>query len=721
MRSMACCGAIVLAVCLVATDLRLGAQASRTAAQPATTARRHALLIGVTSYPNLAEQYQLAGPVNDVALVRTTLLERFGVSADRIVELTAKNGPAGRPTYANIRREFERLAKVLERGDQVLILFAGHGSQQPDNDPPGKDEADGLDEIFLPADAAGWDGKAGVVQNAIVDDEIGMWVRAIRDRGAFVWLVFDACQSSTLTRGDVERSRQVPASALVPKELLDKAGARTRGPNAADSDVVGLPNDAGGIAALFAAQTTEPTPEKHLPDANGPVHGLFTYTLVEVLGQSANAISYRDLVERITQRYRAMGRGGPTPGFEGGGLDEPVMDSAVRAHQPRMLVGEQRNGTATVRAGSIDGLTRGTILRIFPPAGTADADRLIGHVKVIDLDPTSAKVEPVTFGDVPAPAPGRLVPNARADVALLDYGGRTLKVGLHPDARQARTAAGLEAALAQVSQTTSGLAMLAPSPETADWIANIKGGEVILAPASGWRVDADHRDSPDAQAPFRVGSPDSSTLAHELGQALSRIARSRTLMQLAVAPAVGASDVDVQIELIRYRNADDASGEPVPTASGGRVLHVGDSVAFRARNTGVTPVDVTLLFIDSQYGIKAVFPARDAEADGRLDRGAVVTTPRMTINADTLGLEQIVALAVQASSIRTDFRYLEQPNLELARTRGSAGQGTSALEQLLNATMYGQGTTRGLAAREVGRHAIRMVTWRTEASSRSGR
>ena len=344
---------------------------------------------------------------------------------------------------------------------------------------------------------------------------------------------------------------------------------------------------------------------------------------------------------------------------------------------------------------------------------------MIGHVKVVDLDPTLAKVEPVTFGDVPAPALGRLVPNSRADVALLDYGGRTLKVGLHPDARQARSAAGLEAALAQVSQTTNGLAMLAPSPETADWMANIKGGEVILAPASGWRVDAEHRDSPDAQAPFRVGSPDSSTLAHELGQALSRIARSRTLMQLAVAPAVGASDVDVQIELIRYRNAEDASGEPVPIASGGRVLHVGDSVAFRARNTGATPVDVTLLFIDSQYGIDAVFPARDAEADGRLARGAVVTTPRMTINADTLGLEQIVALAVQASSIRTDFRYLEQPNLELARTRGGARQGASALEQLLNATMYGHGTTRGLAAREVGRHAIRMVTWRTEASSRA--
>jgi len=691
----------------------LSGTAVLSAGQPSASPSRHALLIGATKYPNLAEQYQLTGPINDVALVRSTLLDRLQFTRDRIVELTEANDAAGRPTRANIEREFARLTRSVGRGDHVLILFAGHGSQQPDDDPPGEDEDDGLDEIFLPADAAGWDGVAGTVQNAVVDDEIATWVAAIRNRGAFVWLVFDACQSSTLTRGGAERYRQVPASVLVPADVLDKARGTTRGAAAAESGVMGLEGNAGGIAALYAAQTTEPTPEKRLPDSNGPVHGLFTFTLIEVLNQSTGPISYRDLAERVTERYRALGRSGPTPGFEGGGLDNSVLDMASWAGRPRLLIGEKNEERLTLRAGTIHGLTRGTILRIRPPAGSTDVDRVIGHVRVVQADPTSAIVEPVAFGGIAAPDSGRLVPNSRGEVALFNYGEQVLKVALSPDVQSGDTVDSVNATLEQLSKTTNGLAEKASSVEAAHWIARVVNGEVILSSSSGWRIDPKSSETPDAQAPFRVARADSTSLGDELARTLMRIARARGLMQLAVVPPAAASDVDVDIELIRYENDQDRTGAPVPNEGGGRVLHTGDRIAFRLRNTGKTTADVTLLFIDSQYGITALFPRRDAESDSRLARNAEVTTWRMTVTDDTVGLEQVVALAVQASTPRVDFRYLEQPSLQIAQTRGG-GQGDSPLQQLLNRAMYGQGTTRGLGDSDIGRHAIRMLTWRTE-------
>ena len=177
-------------------------------------AQRRALLIGVTDLQDVRlKGRSLKGPANDVDLFRH-VLERAPLSVPAANIRMLKGGvrdPAQRPTRANIQREFLRLAQISKKGDQVVILMAGHGSQQPANSDPTEEEPDGLDEIFLPEDASGWDGKIGRVKNAVVDDEIRAWVNDIRNTGAFVWLVIDACQSGTMARG-VEVERQIPMS-----------------------------------------------------------------------------------------------------------------------------------------------------------------------------------------------------------------------------------------------------------------------------------------------------------------------------------------------------------------------------------------------------------------------------------------------------------------------------------------------------------------------------
>src|SRR5262249_29139742 len=135
--------------------------------------------------------------------------------------------PARRPTRANIEREFRHLADQAHEGDQVVILLAGHGSQQPEKDPPDpvNPEPDGLDEIFLPADIGAWNGTKERLPGAMVDNEIGAWLGAIAAKRAYVWAIFDCCHSGTMTRG-TEIVREVPPELLVPGEELAKARQR---------------------------------------------------------------------------------------------------------------------------------------------------------------------------------------------------------------------------------------------------------------------------------------------------------------------------------------------------------------------------------------------------------------------------------------------------------------------------------------------------------------
>src|SRR5687768_10479918 len=73
---------------------------------------RHALLVGVTKYPNLAPRLQLEGPVNDVEMMRKMLAEQFKVLAGNITVLSEATGAPNAggekllPNRANIEREF---------------------------------------------------------------------------------------------------------------------------------------------------------------------------------------------------------------------------------------------------------------------------------------------------------------------------------------------------------------------------------------------------------------------------------------------------------------------------------------------------------------------------------------------------------------------------------------------------------------------------------------
>lgn len=281
----------------------------------------HALLIGVADYPNLPRRLWLNGPVNDVALVRELLLER-GFTSERMRVLVSRGATSQEPTRANIVAAMKAMAEQVQQGDRVFFYLAGHGSQQPQavNRSQRPQEPDGLDEVFLPADVARWDGRGSQasIPNALLDDEIGEWFDRLNERGAAVWGVFDTCHAAGMARNPAGQSR-VRAVSAAEFNLPVKKAKTTPPPSSATRQVALLTSNhyGSGRSLAFAARTFESTAEEWMPRgmpmAGSRLHGVFTWHLVAALRTVGPAAKDALVQAELSGRYLADGRTAPVP------------------------------------------------------------------------------------------------------------------------------------------------------------------------------------------------------------------------------------------------------------------------------------------------------------------------------------------------------------------------------------------------------------------------
>ena len=694
-----------------------------------------ALLVGVTNYPNLDSAWALRGGVNDVARLAKTL-ERFGFGAQDIT-LLSSDRPNALPTRQRILDEFQRLAARAGPGDQVVIHFSGHGSQQPAK--PGSDEPDGLREIFLPCDVRRWNGEKGAVENAIVDDEIGQALDAIRSRGAFVWLLADYCHAGTLIRAGSENgevTRRVPPEALVPREALDQArrSADQRGaPAVGASPSRGArarlsATSHGGLVAFFACQPDETTPEKSLPLPGDDCHGLFTFTLVEALERARSPLTYRELAEQVYIAYRAEGRRGPTPMVEGVDMDRQVLGQSRWPERPRLLLRQQRTGALPeVNAGRSFGLGANSVLKVFPPAGAPDGEKLLGYVRVVAAGLFVSTVEPISHSGVAALSRANLIEGSRCEVAFVAGGDVRLRFALQTQGKMSTNTmipqagngpAFLESALAWVlhEAVASNLWQRVNDPAQVDWFLLWREGsdEVLLEPASGWALsEAGAGEAAQVPRPFRVPC-EAGAFRETLVSSLIRIARATTLARLAQLGGAASADslADIRCEMRRHRDAADLSGEVVSYGPNGRRLRAGQLVSFLVHNQGRTDLDITLLNIDGALGIEAL---NEGLANNRVKAGQRLTTRKFTVTADHPGPEQIVVIALLANpNAPVDFSYLAQSPLSRDRRGPARAEALTPLGRFLNA-MTGEGPWRGPSTEPAPEHyTIRTLPWITE-------
>ncbi len=686
-------------------------------AAPAWARTNHAVLVAVTAYPNLPPKASLVGPNHDAKLVRDYLMNNAPVKFEPgNVELLADgvDGASGSPTHEHILAALKAVADKVVRDDFVYLHFSGHGAQQPAIDVT--TETDGLDEIFLPSDTSKWADQTKGVPNALMDDEIGVALDAIRDKGAFVWVIFDACHSGSATRGaEVDDSQErkldfddlgIPASAVAAAEAAATGGAPaepaerqpafklTEEPAEGDDpsravDLTGngqSPTGAetiakGGMVAFFAAQTIETTPEMPLPKGQEDAEkfGLFTYTIFSKLAENPN-MTYRQLGHAVLQQYSADSRQRPTPLFEGE-LDARVfgMEKIDTVMQWQV---EIKDNQATIPAGLLHRLAPGTKLAIMPSPASELADA-VGYLEVKSAKNLVSTVAPVTFDGKPALKLTELPPQAYARLSevAIDY---RLKV-----ARPEETV-GLEKEVALVNATLDKLTaaddkrfniqLVAPGAEADLRLAVLlddvamtstaglpaTGPALFFLPPSGEITNGNGQRPP--LVAIDLTNPDK--LAKGTGENLVKIFRATSLSRLAAASDYQPDQVSVQFQIKREGKdvLEPLDGSAVP------VVSPGDEVHILAENKSSQLVDINILYVGSDYSITHI----DSQ---RLVSGAKVEEGLLAFTDTSFGMERMIAVLTEAPPMSEveDLKFLEQGGVPPATRSVGAQAGFSEM------------------------------------------
>jgi hypothetical protein len=698
----------------------------------------YAVLVGVNVYTQLDAENQLEGPAHDVALMRIVLRSR-GFPDDHIVMLADGLEGARTPTREGILQALAEVTNRARRGDFVYLHFSGHGSQQPE-DPARTDRGhkpDGMNEIFLPRDTGRWSDSAVTVTNAILDYEMNRVITALRNKGAFVWAVFDSCHSASMARGAalarVHFRRVDPLTLGVPAAALQRAaqmaaasgslsaapgtvnarGAATGGGRLGPADQ--LAADAAGFVAFYAAQTFETAPEEPLPRqaADPAEQGLFSFTLAQGVAQNGS-LTYRQLRDYILQKYAALGEWSVTPLMEGTALDAPIFGDtdAKRIEQWPIL---NTHAQLKIPAGALNNLSDGALFAVLANP-TAKDDEALGYlradrVSVFETELSMTDEHPAGSDSIPLPADA--LPKSAYARLMQTRPNFLLNVALPPNSFPEGSDQARARALLRTWRSAPPQALRVNWVEAGDPAdLRLSFGEIgvqtarrkdelWLLPPTGDLVAAGPEKTPSLNL-----HQSAADLASKLEDSLRRISRAVNLLRIAAAlPAGGGSEADTEIRVLLTR-AHGSETQPLPDGALPK-LFSDDVLEFTLHNRGPKPADVTLLFLDSQYGITAMYP----EA-GRLNRIAPDGSDhvKIQIDADTLGVERMLAIVVtvEPNQPNADFSFLQQDTLP--KTRGS----TSPLQQLFETAAFGGSTTRGLTRMIDTNHArMRLFSWQT--------
>ncbi|WP_290702512.1 caspase family protein [Amphritea sp.] len=668
----------------------------------AALATNKALLVGVTKYPFL-KGADLDGPMHDAELVRQVLGTR-GFSAKNITMLSESDIADGKPTRQAIIDALERLASDVEKDDFIYLHFAGHGSRQP-AESVSNTETDGLDEIFLPSDAAGWDEYIGSVKNALSDNVMAVYLDRIRDKGADVWVVFDSCHSGTMTRGGgfgEIRFRQVDAAVLgIPMgDSISSRGWRdeTIGEQATFSivDESGAGDaDRGSLIAFSAAQATQTAPEMKLPRGakDRKFHGLLTYTMMDALSKH-RGISYSQLGQYILNQYRLMPFRNTQPLISGTNLNDSVFGEEAASSNVMTADVSKDKKTITISAGQLHNYNEGSLINLYSSA-LIDEDDFLGHAEIVEAHSlySLASIVGVTEKTLP-----RKVFTVMKEPVL----------GFSMTVKAVASADMTESQILNLDKAVK--ATTAVTPMLRDWQeGEITDLRVSVFENKLWFLTADQSlpceqqglvDKElsrclDLRSPQQLLNFDFTrrkityeAILMPLESGLTRIAKGENLIRLQHIVSEGGGqqsplDVEVTINISGKKSQYPMTRVPV--------FHEGDGVHIVIKNSSQMSQDVSVLYKDSMYGITQLFPQHSGEAN-RLEAGKEFVLD-LELIPEPEGLEDLIILSQPASDVLRDFEFLEQPPLGVT-TRGPVSAGVRDLaNQSLMQVLFEAATT----------------------------
>ena len=613
------------------------------------------MLVGVGDYLTL--DADLRGPANDVRLMAETLAAR-GVDPGLMTILTedATDLPPGAATGQPVRSEIlavlDATAAASTKGDTVVFYFSGHGAQAPDMS---GDEGGGYDELLLPADAAGWKGAIGAVENAILDDELQVWAQAALARGVKIVGLIDACHSATGFRavGGEGVARVIDEAALgIPEDIEIVVGDP-------------LPPLSGEFVFLYSSQSDQRSFEYPLADGT-TWHGEFTLRLAQVLRDTPKA-SWAQVLAATTETM-VQGPARQMPEGEGTMLEAEVFGHGTGAARMPVSAGK-------LAAGLLHGLAKGGEVALYadPAGGEPLAVLTLGEVTarealVQGLIPDAAAWAELV--STPPPQPLALAAPVRADPGD----------GLDYDAWTAAMPPG-EPGPDLVPILTDGTVALAG----ADGVLDPEG------PGSSLRIVAEPDETP-AEAVERV-----------LAQAAHGLRLRAVLSGATGRSLTGKASLSLTIERRAAQKSCSAVAESVPFDPAVGVAPC-DQLWLTLTNTAGKAQDVSVLYFAADFEVQPIWPTRNLA--NRLAPGESVRVGLMIEKSSSAGLEEIWVLAVPVDpdAPRVDLTRLATPEMTRAYASGS-----DPMTLWLEGRMDPEVTTRGFTLKPAPLSMIRQL------------
>jgi len=578
-------------------------------------AAQRALLVGVSELVNQPHSLWLQAPRNDVMLMRDALLKQ-GFAAPDITVLADGVSGAALPESRAIHEALGRLLAQSKSGDFVLLYFSGHGARWRDGTKRYQ-EPDGLAENFLARDVRGAVGADTALAGGVRDVDFDAWVQAFLARNVFVWSVFDTCAATSMTRsvnaaGATAATAEGPADDEVRWRGLRAAQLRGAVPAAvaADASTPIAPPASERVAraryvAFFASESHQITPELRLPrkSRGAQPQGLLTWAVVSALERRPatwrelfdGVLSfYPPVIDELAQRFPT--RELPSPVAEGN-LDAQLFSNSAVAASTRPVWRAQRSGdTLVLQAGLIDGLQPQQEVRLA--ATMEDGAIRTAQARLLQADFDSARVA------VP--------PALRALSGAASWSASPLAPPLAL-ALRVRSDKGVLPPRMSLDYPASVIAVAgnAPGEEQADvrWTDLGAAGQRIevLSPAlrSG------------SEATIQV-VPDSTALRRRL-EALARLKWWTQLSAMGNSSSTQVDGLDAMLEI--WSGERLLRSEPVQRAGAGLLpLRAGERAALNVRNASGHSIDMVVVGVDAQGGLRAVYPDDPGETN-RFERG----------------------------------------------------------------------------------------------------
>lgn len=542
----------------------------------AQSARKHALLIGVSEYArggDADEEWWNLNTGNDVAALKETLQNKFGFKPGEIRILRTKR----ETTKSAILSALNNLVATVKAGDIVYLHYSGHGAQILDDN---ADEIDGLDESLVPSDYASRDDSTKNIR----DDEIGKILNALRLKNpASVTFTFDSCFSGTITRDGRFLSRGEKYRGAKPKIPAKVKAAKDDSTGLLDKNI-----SAKNFVVISAARSDETA--KETGDDAGNKIGALTFSLIKAFGEADSKTTYRDVFER-TRYFVSTKNPLQNPQIEGA-IDSIILSGAVNPPQPYVGVRLGEKGELILQAGSLHGMTTGSRFAVYPN-GTKQSTGAASLAEATIEETGAATSKLKIDGEIFKKYNAEIWQTARAFEIEHVYTDANLKVAV------------------------SGIGKTATETEL---INDLKDFPLaVLTTKDDWDVKISGQADNDF---IRIERADGSTLAEikrdenasrNTRIALEREARFRVVQSLEN----NSPDLNVELRVVPVTVEKDARGAVSKIVADKKIdrnkagkfqFSAGEYVALEVRNKGYLDAYITILDLTSDGTIGAMYP-----------------------------------------------------------------------------------------------------------------